>query len=66
MEKKVFLKRDGSLDKLFSRLFDSGCSGFFICQATLWNQSETLKTSKELSGISVTAKKMAKMSKIRF
>ena len=31
-------------------------SGLLTCQGTFWSQSETMKTSKELSGTSITAK----------
>ena len=35
---------------------ESSCSEPIICQGTLWNQSETMKTSKAPSGASITAK----------
>ena len=36
---------------------DSSCHWLLTCQGTLWNHLETLKTSKELSGTSITATK---------
>ena len=38
---------------------DSTCSGLLTCPGSLFNQSETMKASKEVSGTSKTAK-MAK------
>ena len=34
---------------------DSSCSGLLTCQGNLWNQSETMRTSKDPSGISKMA-----------
>ena len=36
---------------------DSSCSLLIKCQGTLWNQSETMKTSKEPSGKSKRARR---------
>ena len=44
---------------IFLQVFgrDSSCYWLLTCQGTLWNHLETLKTSKELSGTSITATK---------
>ena len=39
-------------------------SGFLTCQGTIWNQSETMRTSKDLSGTSKRAK-ISQMAKKR-
>ena len=53
--KWVILKGDSSLDALFKGYGrDSSCSGLLTCQGTLWNQSETMRTSKKPSGMSKT------------
>ena len=36
---------------------DSSCDGLLTRHGTLWNQSENMRTSKEPSGTSITAKK---------
>ena len=35
---------------------ESSCSGLLTCQGSPWNQSETMRTSKDPSGISKKAK----------
>ena len=56
--KKGVFKGDGNLDALFKGYGrDSSCSGLLTCKGTLWNQSETMNTSKKSSGKSITAKK---------
>ena len=47
---------DGSIDTHFLGYgWDLQCSGILICQCTLWNQSETMRTSKQPSGTSKRA-----------
>ena len=56
--KRVILKGDVCLDTHFQGYWiGSNCYGLLTCLGTLWNQSETMRTSKEPSGMSKRAKR---------
>ena len=41
-----------------------GCSGITTCQGNLWNQKETMKTSRELSGTSKRPKRVKHIKRV--
>ena len=57
MAKGEFSKEVAVLTRFFQgNVRNLRCFGLLTCQGNLWNQSETVRTSKKLSGMSKTAK----------